>query len=86
MYRYFKKIIGVGKGDYIHFWESEGLSDENVTPLITSNHSLTPQPSYLGTKTRVKSNGSCLKQDKITYSRETNNSKHVHCLWIKYKS
>ena len=47
MYRYFKKIIGVGRGDYIPFWKSEGLSDENITPLITSNHSLTPQPSYL---------------------------------------
>ena len=37
MYRYFKKIIGVGSTDF-------------------------------GTKTRVEFNGSCLRQDKITYT------------------
>ena len=29
---------------------------------------ITPELSYFGNKTRVKLNGSCLKQDKITYA------------------
>ena len=31
MYRYFKRVAGVGSGDYIHFLKSKGLSDENIT-------------------------------------------------------
>ena len=34
----------------------------------TSDYSLNPQLSYLGNKTRVEFKGSCLKQDKITYT------------------
>ena len=44
MYRYFKKIGGVGNGKYIFLWN---------------------------TKIRVKFNGSCLKQDKTTYTHRT---------------
>ena len=36
--------------------------------LITYN--ITPKLSYYGTKTSVKFDGSCLKQDKITYNHE----------------
>ena len=68
MYRYFKKIIGVGSGNYIYFWKSKGWSDEIIKPVITSSHSITPELSYYGTKRRVKLNGSRLKQDKITYT------------------
>ena len=68
MYRYFKRAIGVGTGDCIHFWKSKGLSDENVTSPTTEDYSLNPQLSYLGTKTKVEFNGSCLKQDKITHT------------------
>ena len=32
MYRYFKRVVGVGTRNYIYFWKSEGLSDENITP------------------------------------------------------
>ena len=67
MCRYFKKVAGVGKGKYIHFYESKGLSDENITARTTSDYSLNPQLSYLGTKTRVEFKGSCLKQDEIGY-------------------
>ena len=35
-----------------------------------SNHSITPNLDYYGTKTRVKFNGSCLKQDKVTFDME----------------
>ena len=68
MHRYFKRVAGVGSGNYIYFCKSEGLSDENITPPITPDYNLTPKLSYFGTKTRVKFNGSCLKQDIITYN------------------
>ena len=68
MYRYFQKSFGVGSGDYIYFWKSGGLSDESINSPITSEYSLTPKLSYFGTETRVEFNGSCLKQDKITYT------------------
>ena len=60
MYRYFKKIIGVGSTDYIYFLKSKALPDENISPST--------KISYFGTKTRVEFNGSCLRQDKITYT------------------
>ena len=68
MYRYFKKIAGVGNGSYIYYWKSEGLSDEKINSIKTLNHSITSNLSYYGTKTRVEFNGSCLKQDKITFN------------------
>ena len=33
-----------------------------------SNYSITPNLSYYGTKTRVEFNGSCLKQDSVTFN------------------
>ena len=33
-----------------------------------SNHSITPNLDYYGTKTRVEFNGSCLKQDSVTFN------------------
>ena len=71
MYRYLKNIAGVGSGNYIHFWRSKGLSDERINSIATSNYSITPELSHYGTKTRVKFNGSCFKQDKATYSHGT---------------
>ena len=47
------RVIGVVRGDFIYFWKSEGLSDENITAPTTSDHSLNPQLNYFGTKTRV---------------------------------
>ena len=68
MYRYFRRIIGVSSGNYIHFWKSIGLSDERINSNTASNHRVTPELSYYGTKIRVEFNGSCLKQDKVTYN------------------
>ena len=67
MYRYFKRISGVGNGSYIYFSNSKGLSDEKVNSMTTSNHIITPKLSYYVTETRVEFSGSCLKQDEITY-------------------
>ena len=69
MYRYFKRAVGVGSGNYTYFW-SKGLSVKRINSITTSNYSITPELSYYGTKARVKSNGSCLKQDKATYIME----------------
>ena len=68
MYRYFKRIAGVGNGNYIYYWQSKGLSDERINSIKTPNYIITPKLNYYGTKTRVEFNGSCLKQDKITYT------------------
>ena len=66
MYRCFKRIAGVGSGNYIYFWKSKGLSDERINSITASNNSITPELRFYGTKTRVEFNGSCLKQDKAT--------------------
>ena len=67
MYKYFKKI---GNTDHISEWKSKVLSDE-IKLLFENNNSLAPKLSYFGTKAGVKFNGSCLKQDKITYTHGT---------------
>ena len=71
MYRYFKKIAGVGSGNYIYFWKSKGLSDERLGSITASNNKITPELSFYGTKTRVEFDGSCLKQDKVTLNHGT---------------
>ena len=48
---YFKKI---GNTNYILGWKSKGLSDESIKPRSTSDNSLAPLLSYIGTKTRIK--------------------------------
>ena len=69
--KYFKKIAGVGSGNYVYFWKSRGLSDERINSNTASNHSITPELSCYGTKTRLKFSGSCLKKDKATYDHGT---------------
>ena len=63
--KYFEVIANT---DYVSPWISKRLSAESVKPPTTSDNSLTPTLSYYGTKTRVKFNGSCLKQPKISYT------------------
>ena len=64
MYRYVKKITGVGNGSYIYYWKSKGLSDERINSIKTSDYGITPYLSYYDTnKIRVKFDGGCLKQD-----------------------
>ena len=68
MHRYFKRIAGVGNGSYIYYQQSEGLSDEKINSIKTPNHSITPDLDDYGTRTRVVFNGSCFKQDKVTFN------------------
>ena len=62
---YFKKIDSTG---YVFQWKSKGLSDETVKPPSTSHDSLAPALRHYGTKAKVKFDGSCFKQDKITFT------------------
>ena len=80
MYRYFKRIAGVGSGNYINFWKSKGLSDEKLDSITAPNHKITPELSFYGTKTRVEFNGSCLQQGKFTY-----NHKKIVNIYIIYE-
>ena len=68
MYRYFKKISGVGNGEYIYFWKFKCFSDERISSITVPNYSITLELSYYGDKIRVKFNGSCLEQDKLIYT------------------
>ena len=44
------------------------MSDERLTSDTAFNYKITPELSYYGTKIRVEFNGSCLKQNKVTYN------------------
>ena len=46
------------------------MSDERINSVKKSNHILTPNLDYYGTKTRLEFNGSCLKQDEVTFDHE----------------
>ena len=63
--KYFKVIAST---NYISWWKSKGLFDENTTAPTTRDYKLNPKLSFFGTKTRVDFRGSCLKQDKITFN------------------
>ena len=69
--RYFKLNTIITVADYVLSWKSKGLSAESIKPPTTSDNGLTPELNYHGTKTRVKLNGSCLQQSKISYARST---------------
>ena len=68
IYKYFKEIAGAGTGDYIYYWKSKGLTDENIKNPSTPNNFLNPSFKYLGTKPRVRFSKSRLKQNAITYN------------------
>ena len=46
------------------------MSDESIKPPSTPDNSLALSLSYIGTKTRVKCVGICLKQDKIRFTHK----------------
>ena len=62
MYTYFKNI---GNNENISSWESKGLSNKVIKP---SDNTLAPPVKYTDKRMYVKFNGSCLKQDKITFN------------------
>ena len=66
--KYFKTVHA--NDNNILSWKSKGLSDESNKSPSTSNKMLNPSLDYGGTKIRVKFNGDCLKQQKITFNHE----------------
>ena len=46
MYRHFKRVAGVGSGNYIYFWKSNGLSDKKLDSITACNHKITPELSF----------------------------------------
>ena len=68
IHRYFKRI---SNSDYTYPWKSKGLSDGTIDSITTSNNKITRELNFYDSKTRVEFSGSCLKQDKITYSHGT---------------
>ena len=80
IYRYLKRIVGVGNGNYIYYQKSTGLSDKRINSVTACSYKVTPQLSYCGTKTRVEFNGSCLKQNSVTF-----NYKKVVNIYIVYE-
>ena len=61
MYIFFKRVVGAGTGNYIYFWKSKWLSDENITTPTTSDYRPNLQLRYFANKTRVRFSGSWLK-------------------------
>ena len=64
MYKYFKSDSSY----HISSWTSKGLSNESIESPSAPNNFLTSSLNYVGIKIRGKFNGSCLKQDKVTYT------------------
>ena len=56
------------------------MSDEIINSIKTPDYGITTYLNYYDNKTRIEFNGSCLKQDKITFN-DKKSSKHLHCLW-----
>ena len=77
MNKYFTKIVNT---EQISSWKSKGLSNEIIKPPTTSNNSLAPSLDYFIKKIKVNFNGSCLRQDKITYNHGT-----IVNMYIVYK-
>ena len=65
MYRYFRNI---GNTERISSCKSRGVSNEIIKPPTTTDDSLAPALTYIGSKTRVKLNGGCLEPDKIIFN------------------
>ena len=42
MYKYLKKISGIGNGECVCFWKCKCLSDERINSITASNYSITP--------------------------------------------
>ena len=69
--RYFKRIAGVGNGNYIYYWKSKGLSDERINSIKTSIYGISPYISCYDTnKIRVKFDGVSLRQYQGTLLHE----------------
>ena len=78
VYRYFKTVNA--NESNISSWKCKGSSDESIKRPSTSNKIFNCSVDYVGTKARVKFNGHCLKQEKITF-----NHRKMLNIYIVYK-
>ena len=67
MRKYFKLNSVINFIDHVLSWQSKGISNESIKPPTSSNYGLSPKLSYYGTKARVQSMRSCLKQPNFTF-------------------
>ena len=58
----------ITNSDYVSSWKSKGLCAESVKSPKTSNNIITPALSYYVTKTKVKFNGNCSQQPKVSHT------------------
>ena len=84
IHRYFK----TSSSDYVISWTSKGFSNESIKPTPISNNLLNPLLKYLDSKIKVKFNGNCLKQSKISYThgKVVNISKYIVYEIFSYSS
>ena len=61
-------------------WQSKGLLNEKVRPLVTLNNSLSPKLKWNNSNIMLEFKGSSLKQDKLTF-----NPNNVINLFIVYE-
>ena len=66
IHRYFKTASD--NPSIILSWKSKGLSNESIRPPTTPNKIRNLSLHFVGTKTRVRLSGDCLKQEKITFN------------------
>ena len=67
MYQYFKKI---GNTEHVSSWKSKGLFDKIIKPVNTPVNSFALTLTYTGDKIRVKFDGICSQQERITITHE----------------
>ena len=66
--KYFKRVSNTN--NHILPWKPKRLSDENIKRPSTRFNKLNPLLNYVGTKIRVKFEGSCLKQGVVSFNYE----------------
>ena len=65
VYKYLKNIPS---SNHISEWKSKRLSDDNIKPPASSNNRIAPSLNCINSKSQVKFIGSCLKQEKVTFT------------------
>ena len=63
--RYFKRVAN---SDHVSEWKSKRLSEESIKTPSAPNNFLNPKLSHYSKEMGAIFSGSCLKQEKITYT------------------
>ena len=57
-------------GNHISLWKPKILYDGKIKHPTASNNTLNAALNYINTKSLVISNGSCLKQEQVTFNHK----------------